>query len=238
MLILAIEASTPVSSVALLGEEGLVAEYTLSLQSTQSERLLPAIDTILKDTERTGEDVSAVAVSVGPGSFTGVRVAVSTAKGIARAWEKPVIAVSSLLGLANRFPEVSLPIFALLDARKNEVYAASFHNEQGILKVDTPERAIRPEVLCREIRKPALFVGEGALRYRSLLRECLPSYAVFTEGSLNNPSAASIAEIGLSKFRRGRVLSPEAVVPNYIRRSEAEIYWKEKSIQRPLRGKT
>jgi len=229
MLILGIEASTPVSSVALLGAEGLVAEYSLVRRRTHSERLLPAIETILHDTNLSGEELTGVAISVGPGSFTGVRVAVSTAKGLARAWDKPVIPVSSLEGLAHRFPAVQRPLYVLLDARKGEVYAARFRNRDGMLLAETPERAIRPEDLCREITEEVLFVGEGALRYRSLLEEELSSKAFFVEGSLNHLSAASVAEIGYAGFRKGRTLVPSALVPNYIRRSEAELKWKTKS---------
>ncbi|NOY52229.1 MAG: tRNA (adenosine(37)-N6)-threonylcarbamoyltransferase complex dimerization subunit type 1 TsaB [Deltaproteobacteria bacterium] len=228
MLILGIEASTPVSSVALLGSEGLIAEYSLVLRRTHSERLLPAIETILRDTNLSGEDLTGVAISVGPGSFTGLRVAVSTAKGLVRAWEKPVIPVSSLEGLAYHFPAVKLPLYALLDARKGEVYAARFRNRDGVLYAETEERVIRPEDLCREVREETLFVGEGALRYRSFLEEVLVSKAVFVEGSLNHLSAASIAEIGYAAFREGRTLTPAELTPRYLRRSEAELQWNRK----------
>ncbi len=229
MLILGIEASTPVSSVALLGAEGLVAEYSLARRRTHSERLLPAIETILHDMSLSGEDLAGIAISVGPGSFTGVRVAVSTAKGLARAWDKPLIPVSSLEGLAHRFPGVERPLYALLDARKGEVYAARFRNHNGLLLTETPERAIRPEDLCREVTEETLFVGEGASRYRTLLEEKLSAKAVFAEGSLNHLSAASVAEIGYAEYRKGRTLGPSILVPNYIRRSEAEMNWKKKS---------
>lgn len=228
MWILGIEASTPVSSVALLGAEGMVSEYSLARRRTHSERLLPAIETVLHDANLSGEELAGVAISVGPGSFTGVRVAVSTAKGLARAWNKPVIPVSSLEGLAHRFPAVQRPLYALLDARKGEVYAACFRNRNGVLLPETPERAIRPEELCREVEEETLFVGEGALRYRGLLKEALSSKAIFVEGSLNHLSAASVAEIGYFAFQKGRTLPPSELVPNYIRRSEAELGWKKK----------
>jgi len=229
MRILGIQASTPVSSVALFGPEGLIAEYSLAPRRTHSERLLPAIEAVLRDTNLSGGDLSGVAISVGPGSFTGLRVAVSTAKGLARGWDKPVIPVSSLEGLAHRFPAVQCPLYALLDARKGEVYAAGFRFRNGLLQAETPERAIAPEELCREVREETLFVGEGALRYRTLFEELLSSNAVFVEGGLNQLSAASIAEIGYAALQAGRTLTPAELVPRYLRRSEAELKWKPPS---------
>jgi tRNA threonylcarbamoyladenosine biosynthesis protein TsaB len=222
-MILGIEASTEVSSVALCGEEGLRSEYTLCRKVTHSEQLLPVVHRVLDDAEVTWEGIRAVAVSVGPGSFTGLRVAVSTAKGLAYAAKKPVVPVSSLLGLAHRFAATQLPICVLLDARKGEVYTALFRSREGVVHRISPERAVSPEKLCEEIRETTLFVGEGALKYRSLLEERIPSYTVIVPGSINLLSAASIGEIGLQKVNAGQIIDPAELVPNYIRRSEAEM---------------
>ncbi len=229
MLILGIEASTQVSSVALCSEEGLRSEYTLCRKVTHSEQLLPLIHRVLDDAEVTLGEIRAIAVSVGPGSFTGLRVAVCTAKGLAHATNKPVIPVSSLLGLAQRFVGTQLPICALLDARKGEVYAGFFRSLEGEVHGISAEQAIPPEKLCEEIREPTLFVGEGALKYKSLLKERIPSYTVVIPGSLNLLSAASIGEVGLRKVNTGQTIDPAELVPNYIRRSEAEMKWKNDS---------
>ncbi len=235
MLILGIEASTQVTSVALVGATGLVAESTRGGRSTASERLLPLVQTVLEDADVHGTDVQGVAVSIGPGSFTGVRVAVSTAKGLARAWGKPAIAVSTLAAMAERFPASRLPVCVMLDARKAEVYAAIFTMTEGGPEVILPEQAITPERLCRRIDQPTLLVGEGALKYRSLFKEHLPARAVFVPGPLNAPSAASVAEIGLQKFRAGETVDSCRLLPNYIRRSEAEIKWSRNTSVRPPR---
>jgi len=225
VIILSIEASTEVSSVAVLGRSGLISEYSLCCKVTHSERLLPAIQRILADTDVTMKQVDAVAVSVGPGSFTSIRVSVSTAKGLAYPGNKPVIPVSSLAGLANRFGGVKLPICTLLDARKGEVYAAVFRSIDGEMSLISPERVIAPARLYDLIKEPTLFVGEGAVRYKPLLKESLPSLAVFVPGSLNLLSAASVGEIALHKLKAGQTVEHGALVPNYIRRSEAEILY-------------
>jgi tRNA threonylcarbamoyladenosine biosynthesis protein TsaB len=229
MLILSIEASTQVSSIALFGDAGLVAEYTLCHRTTQSERLLPAVHRLLGDVGRALDDLDAVVVSVGPGSFTGVRVAVCTAKGLACAGHKPVIAVSSLAGLARRFAAANHPVCSLLDARKGEVYTATFRMTDGAMRMVAPEKVISPELLSGEIREPTLLVGEGALKYKSLFQEHMPSYSRFVPGVLNYLSAASVAEIGYENFEAGRITDPSLLVPNYIRRPEAEIAWENRS---------
>lgn len=223
MLILSLEASTEVSSVALFSANGLVAEYTLSIKAGHSERLLPAVHRILADTHLCIEDVEAVAVSVGPGSFTGVRIAVCTAKGVAAVGNKPLVAVSSLLGLARRFAGAGTPICSLLDARKGEVYAGTFQPVKGTVHPVSREKVVSPEKLAEEIREPTLLVGEGAVKYRSLFEERLPSHARFVPGVLNSLSAASVAEVGFESLVSGRTIGADALVPNYIRRSEAEI---------------
>lgn len=229
MLVLSIETCTQVSSVALYGDGGLVAEYTLGLKVTHSQRLVSAIDRILQDTGVTMADIDAVAVSFGPGSFTGVRVAVSTAKGLAYAGNIPVIPVSSLLGLACRFTGVRRAVCTLLDARRKEVYSALFRFSGGKVETVSADKAISPAALCGEIREPTLFVGEGAVKYKSLFEERIPSLCFFVPGALNYLSAASIGEIGLQYLKAGRIMDPGALVPNYIRRSEAEIHWKNGS---------
>ncbi|MEK6776488.1 MAG: tRNA (adenosine(37)-N6)-threonylcarbamoyltransferase complex dimerization subunit type 1 TsaB [bacterium] len=229
MIILCIEASTEVCSVALIGDSGLISEYSRCIKVTHSERLLPAIQSILVDTNVTIKEIHAVAVSVGPGSFTSIRVAVSTAKGLAYDGNKPVIPVSSLLGLAHRFREVGLPICTLLDARKQEVYAAVFKSIDGEISAVSPEQVISPTRLCESIKEPTLFVGEGAVKYKAILKEHLPSFAFFVPGSLNLPSAAAIGEIAVQKLKVSQTVGHGALVPNYIRRSEAEILYRNRA---------
>jgi len=229
VVILSIEASTEVSSVALMGESGLISEYSLCSKVKHSRKLLPAIQRILSDQDFSMKQVDAVAVSVGPGSFTGVRVSVSTAKGLAFADNKPLIPVSSLLGLAYGFGGVGLPICAMLDARKKEVYAGLFRSINGEMNLISPEVVIAPARFCECIKEPTLFVGEGAVKYQSIIKEHLRSFASFVPPSSNLLSAAAVGEVAVQKYKLGQTVSHESLVPNYIRRPEAEIFYRNRA---------
>src|SRR5512138_896658 len=173
MLVLGIETSTRQGGAALVGDEGLVSEYTLNVEVTHSERLLPAIDRMLHDAGATLATLGGLAVSIGPGSFTGLRIGLSTAKGLAYATGLPVVGVPSLEALAWAVPAARWPVCAVLDARKQEVYAALFQHEPTGLRRIIEDRALAPEALCELIRKPTLFVGDGVAAYGELFARLL-----------------------------------------------------------------
>ena len=126
MYILGIETSTKTGSVAIASEKSVIAQYSLNIEVTHSERLMATVDRVLKDTGIVMSQFDGFAVAVGPGSFTGLRIGLSTVKGLALATGKPVAAVPTLNGLAWNLPYSAYPVPPLLDARKNEVYAALY----------------------------------------------------------------------------------------------------------------
>lgn len=231
MNILAIETSTLLGGIAILsGESGLIAEVKLNVKSTHSERLMTETAHVLEQASLSIGDIDAFAVSIGPGSFTGLRIGVSTVKGFSYATGTPIVSVPTLEAMALNFPFSRHPVCTLVDARKKEVYAAVFRWEgEGVSRVleEMPvkvERLLtyveREEVLTGE---KILFTGEGALLYRDTIISRMAERAIFPPPDKMVPSPANVAYIGLQKAVRGEFSEPVSLVPFYIRKSEAEI---------------
>ncbi len=223
MLVLGIESSTMQGGVALVGESGLVAEYTLNVEVTHSERLLPALDRLLQDAGVTLETLQGLAVSIGPGSFTGLRIGLSTAKGLAYATGLPLVGVPTLEVLAWSVPYVAVPVCPVLDARKQEVYAALYRYEHGALSEVMEAAALPPETLCAKIRRPTLFLGDGLVAHGDLFRRLLGEKLLTPPAAHRGPRPASVAELGRQRLLRGERDAAERLVPLYLRPSEAEL---------------
>lgn len=235
MKILSIETATLAGGVALMDEARLIAEYRLHVEVRHSERLLSAIDRLLSDSGTSVADLDAIAVSIGPGSFTGLRVGLSTAKGLAMGGGKPLVTVPTLEAMAFLFPYSSALIAPMLDARRQEVYWALFDTHGGSPVRLHPEEAASPEAVLESIGRldqPVLFVGEGAEKYRALLLARRPERALFPPQTLQFPSAAAVAELGLAKLKKGEVHASEEVIPFYLRASTAELNHQAKSDRR------
>ncbi|MGD0623798.1 MAG: tRNA (adenosine(37)-N6)-threonylcarbamoyltransferase complex dimerization subunit type 1 TsaB [Thermodesulfobacteriota bacterium] len=236
MLILAIETSTQTGSVALveapLHEDGsfrgekILGDHTLNLPGTHSERLMPSIHSLLQEASLSVGDVQGIALALGPGSFTGLRIGVSTVKGLAYALRVPVAGIPTLDALAHNVQFASTPICPILDARKREVYAALFRGDEnsGLEKIGG-DWALAPEDLCSRISEKTIFLGNGIEVYGEFLREKLGSHALFAPPELSLPRAVNVARLSLPKFRKGLTLDIFSFTPTYIRRSEAEIQY-------------
>ena len=223
MIVLGIETSTMHGGVALLAEDRLLASYALSVEATHSERLLPSIDRVLADAGLGLKDLSGLAVAIGPGSFTGLRIGLSTVKGLATTTGLPVVGVPTLEAMAWAMPFAAHPICPMLDARKAEVYAGLFRFTEGAVTRVMPEAALRPEELVERIDGPTIFLGDGARAYAGLLHEALGARALFPPVALRGGNPALVAELGLWRLRRGAADSLEHLVPMYLRPSEAEL---------------
>jgi tRNA threonylcarbamoyladenosine biosynthesis protein TsaB len=222
-VLLTIDTSTLAGSVALSRGETLLGEIFLNVRATHTDRLLNSTRQLLGDVGLELEQVDAFGVVLGPGSFTGLRVGVATVKGLALGTGRPVLGVSSLGTLAVQVPCTRLPVCALLDARKKEVYAGLFERVGGVPVPRGGERVLSPERLCDVLEGEILFVGDGSCAYRSLLVRRLGAKAHFVPWHLQHPRASAAAALALEEFRQGRSLSPAALAPRYIRPSEAEI---------------
>lgn len=222
-LLLTLDTATTAGSVALSRGEQLLGEVLTDTVATHSDRLLIQARQLLTDLGVELMAVDAIAVVNGPGSFTGLRVGIATAKGLAVACRCPLIGVSSLEALAASLPFSPVPVCALLDARKKEVYAACFDTSYGMLHPLDEPRAVTPEQLLATLAAPTLFVGSGAVAYAELIRHRLGSHALFAPWPLHTPRASCAASVALQRLRCGKEHSPASLLPRYLRPSEAEL---------------
>ena len=229
MKVLGIDTSTTCGSIGLIHDESVISEYLLNLSVTHSERLLDAIDLVLRKGRCSLTDLDGLAISIGPGSFTGVRIGVSTVKGLAYAVKKPVVGVSTLDVLASQVSPTPYLICPIIDARKGEVYSA-FYRYEGFnrLKRLSQYQAIRPEVLSGMLKEPTIFLGDGVKTYGEDLRDSLKLFALFSPAALHIPHGSAVARLGVELLLRGEVLDLASFTPLYVRLSEAEIKWQEK----------
>jgi len=228
MYILGIETSTKTGSIAVVSESGVIAQYSLNIEVTHSERLMSTVDRVLKDTGISIREMDAFAVAIGPGSFTGLRIGLATVKGLALALHKPVAAVPTLQALAAGLPFAGYPVCSMLDARKNEVYAALYRFEGHRMVRIMAEEAIPIRDLAGRISGKTLFTGEASVIYRAELERQFSENALFAPLAAVLPSAATVAEIGLALIKGGEQADLEGLAPLYIRRPEAEVAWEKR----------
>lgn len=230
MKILALETSTMLGGIAVVDEvAGLIAETRLNVKTTHSERLMTVIDFTLKQSSLSLDDIDAFAVAIGPGSFTGLRIGLSTAKGLSFATGKPIVTVPTLDAFSWNFPFSMFPVCLMLDARKSEVYSAVFVWQDTGFEKKIPETSIKPENLLTGLRERMIFAGEGAVIYRNKIIEHMGDNAIFAPPDKMIPSPANVAMLGLAKAVRKEFVDAVDAVPFYIRRSEAEEKWSGKN---------
>lgn len=229
-MLLAIETATLASGVALATADKLVAEIIVQTKKTHSERLMPHIEQLLELGQVAKEDITAIAVSIGPGSFTGLRIGLATAKALAYVWNVPVIGVSTLAALAYACPAPNCLICPLLDAQKGNVYQAVYRWEKGILQEVIPPRVIAHQEAINELAGqplPVIMLGEGAVLFQEAIVaaadpiELAPPHIIL-------PRAGSVALLGHQLLRQGIRHDVMTLEPLYIRRSEAEVLWEQR----------
>jgi tRNA threonylcarbamoyladenosine biosynthesis protein TsaB len=227
VLVLGIETSTPQASVAIGSEQGIVASVLIGRGATYNEFLLPAIRFCLDQARLGYRNIGGVAVSLGPGLFTGMRVGVATAKGLAQALSVPIVGMASLDLLAYEVRYSSKAICAVLDARRSEVFYAFYKSSPGGIQRLTRYHVEKPERLAVRIAanpEDVLLVGNGALLYRDVFRDLGPGTEI---GSMSHsfPDATSLAELGLARMFREDFDSVFDLTPLYLRRSAKAIEW-------------
>jgi tRNA threonylcarbamoyladenosine biosynthesis protein TsaB len=233
-LILAIESATPCGSVALVSDLRVLGEMMLPREKQVSETFLAVIDRLLAESGRGADEVSHVAVSAGPGSFTGLRVGMAAAKGFCFGWGLPIVPVPTLHALASRFPADEALVCPVLDAKKKEVYAGIYRWEgRECLRVG-PDAAVPPDVLPDWFPEgKVLFCGEGTIPYGGLIRERMGARALFPPTGEGLPRASAVGFLAAQMVLAGEARRASSVVPAYVRSSEAEIRRREGSFPVP-----
>jgi tRNA threonylcarbamoyladenosine biosynthesis protein TsaB len=231
MLVLAVETSTPQTSVALGTEQGVLASATLSWARGHSEIVVPAIHRIMEWSEIELGQVGGLAVGLGPGLFTGLRVGVSTVRALGQVLGAPIVGIGSLDVVAFAVRHSSRRIGAVMDGKRGEVFYAFYRPVPGGVTRETVFSVGPPERLAAELEasgEEILLVGNGALLYERELSRTGTSIE-FASVSHAFPLAVSLLELALPRFHREEASRPQEVVPYYVRRSDAEINWAKRA---------
>jgi len=225
MLVFGIDTCCMAATAAIMDEKLMVAQTVVNKNKTHSQMMMPLVEQMFTAAELDPTEIDAFAAAVGPGSFTGVRIGVATAKAMAQAAKKPCIAVSTLEALAFSSKYFDGIISPVLDARREQVYNALFHGgRDGLVRI-TEDRALALDELLEELKKtekPVLFMGDGTLVFEEKIRSVLGDAAVFAPKLLNLNLGGAVAEIGLEKLKKGETPPYGKLVPSYVRLSQAE----------------
>ena len=224
MRILAADTSTMSGSLALLEDEKIIAEWTIRSARTHNRRLLQAVDLLLRQVEWGLDTIDAYAVASGPGSFTGLRIGMTTMKVLAWTRGKLYAAVPSLDALAFPFAFSALPVCPMIDARKQEVYCAIYRfDTDGNPGLIMPYTAISPSALVEKVKGPLIFCGDAWPLYKDRIKQKLGAMAVEAPASFHLIRAGFIGELAARRFSTGQSDDPATSAPLYVRASEAEI---------------
>jgi len=224
MKILALDTATETGGVALLEDELLLAQCQFRTVKTHTHLLWKAILFLLEQTDCKITDVDLWAVTVGPGSFTGLRIGLATVKGLAFATGKPVVGLSTLEVLAAGLPCSPLMICPLIDARKKEVFYAFYRLDEEGKRVSLGQASNnKPQQVVESIKEPVILVGNGALLYRDFFQEALGRMAVFPEVPFHTLSPFILGTLAYNRFKLQGPVPLADLRPYYIRPSDAEM---------------
>lgn len=225
MNLLAIDASGVAGSVAYIKENRLVGEYYICDKLTHSQTIMPMLEHMKSLLEIDLETLDAVAVTSGPGSFTGLRIGVTAAKALALALEVPIIGIPTLDVIAHNIAHTSHLICPIMDARRNQVYTALYKWEAEELVNLTEYRTCDMDEYLTELEakgEKVIFLGDGVDPYKEKIQERLGEHALFAPSFLNLQHASTLAEVAGAYFKSGKVVDASEFVPMYLRKSQAE----------------
>ena len=224
MRILGIESASLVASVAIVTDDVITAEYTVNLKKTHSQTLLPMIDEIVKMLEVPLESIDAIAVSGGPGSFTGLRIGSATAKGLGLALNKPLIHVPTLDATAYNLFGASGLICPIMDARRNQVYTGIYRFEREFETVMDQDAMDMGELIGKlnGMGERVIFLGDGVPVYEKQITEKMTVPYDLAPAHVNRQRAASVAALGAVYFAEGKTETAMEHKPDYLRKSQAE----------------
>lgn len=225
MKILALESSGLVASVAVMEDQKMIGEFTTNFKKTHSQTLLPMLDELIKTLDMELSDIDAIAVSKGPGSFTGLRIGSATAKGLGLALNKPLIPVPTVDALAYNLCGTAHLICPMMDARRQQVYTGLYAFENGHFKVILPQRAVPVEEIIDEINqrgRSVIFLGDGVPVYKTLIESSVKTEYQFAPAHLAYQRAGALGALAQIYYSEGKIETASAHRPDYLRVSQAE----------------
>ncbi len=232
MKLLVLDSSGMVASVAIMTEDTLIGEYTMNHKKTHSQTLLPMLDEVVKMTETDLETIDAIAIAKGPGSFTGLRIGSTTAKGLGMALDKPIVSVPTIDAIAYNLFESDKVICPIMDARRSNVYTGTYEWNEGTFTV-IEEQCARSIVETVEainaIGRPVIFLGDAVPLHKELIlaNACVP--VSFAPAHLLRQRAGAVGSLAIEYYKAGKVESARDHGPDYLKKSQAEREREEKN---------
>jgi tRNA threonylcarbamoyladenosine biosynthesis protein TsaB len=223
MPVLILDTCANTFSVSVVTRERVLAEIAGGMGRTHAAKLLPAVSRALEYCNMALADMEAIAVTRGPGSFTGLRIGIATAKGLALAVQKPLVGISPLAALAASLPFCRRKVWAALDAKRGQVFAACYDLTSGFPAALTSEMALTPEQWLERVLEPAVFVGEGAIRYWNLLLEKLGDKALVAPAACCLIKAGTAGALAYNALDKGIADTAQSLMPVYMRQADAKL---------------
>ena len=232
MIILGIDTSTKFCNLGLIEDKEIIIEYTINgLTKKHSSILVPAIKDLLKMIDLKMEEINGIAISIGPGSFTGLRIGLGVAKGLCYALSLPLLGIPTLDATAFPLKEIPHLICPVLESKKDEIYDTVFRGGESLHRIMDYKCEDIHSLLARlsSLKEKIIFLGDGIKKYRENIKVKLGKNALFIDSQINLPMATNIAFLGLNKLKKEEEDDISVLSPFYLRKSEAEIVW-EKNI--------
>jgi len=222
MKLLAIETSTKHLGIIIRDEKSILSEYRDKMELRHSQDLIPRIDTLLKNLKLKLTDINAFAISIGPGSFTGLRVGVSTLKALNIVTQIPIVAVPTLDVIAENAAGEGRDICTVIDAKKGNLYTSLYKSRDGGIIRVWDYLLLNLGELAGRIEKETLFIGDGIDRYGTTIKALIKG-VVFAEMNLWLPDVKVVADLGFDKLKRKEFTDPDTLVPMYIYSKECNV---------------
>ncbi len=235
MKLLAIESSGLVASAALVTEDTLLAEYTVNFKKTHSQTLLPMVEEIVKMVGIELAELDAIAVSAGPGSFTGLRIGSATAKGLGLALNKPIVPVPTTQGIAANLYGARGLICPLMDARRNQVYTGLYRYDKNGFEIVEDQMAVLVDEIIEKVNtigEPVTYLGDGVEAFAEILQEKTTVPFSFAPLHCSRQRAGALAVRAVELFKTGCIQTAAEHEPDYLRLSQAERELAEKQAEK------
>jgi len=223
MKILAVDTATKTCSVAITDNYSLIIELTANHGKTHATVLMGMIQYSLEAAGLSMKEIDGIAVTIGPGSFTGLRIGLSSIKGLSAAVGKPVVGIPTLDALVYPLAFTSKYVCPMIDARKGQVYSAIYKCIDGHCISATSVQSLKPENAIKGISEACIFVGDGSLTYKDMIEGRMGNQAFFAQPSQHIIRASAVAHLSIPRFLNNDTENIKYLVPIYVRKSDAEI---------------